>query len=402
MPFALPRLPRLPRLNLPLLLLVAVLTGPAWTAAGAQALPPEVDAALARAKVPRDAVTMLVIDADGVRPPRLAWRAQAQVNPASIMKLVTTYAALDLLGPGYVLDHAGVPGRAGAQRRARGQSLHQGPGRSQAGARAPVAAAAARAGAGHPRRSPATSCSTAAPSSWPMPTRPPSTARPLRPYNAAPDALLINFKSVVMTFSPQRETQTALVSFEPALAGVATQAHACRCRTATAATGAPRWARASRTRRASASPAASRRRAARRSGRWPTPTRAATRCGPWAACGPRWAARLGGQVREGRVPAELEAGFRAELAAAGRGDPRHQQVQQQRDGAAAVPHARRCSRSGAARSRPRAPRCGNGGTTASARARASRCSTTARGCRARSASARPRWRRCCSWPGARR
>ncbi|MES2529576.1 MAG: D-alanyl-D-alanine carboxypeptidase, partial [Pseudomonadota bacterium] len=69
--------------------------------AHAQSLPPEVDAALARAKVPRDAVTMLVADADGLRPPRLAWRTQVPVNPASIMKLVTTYAALDLLGPAF-------------------------------------------------------------------------------------------------------------------------------------------------------------------------------------------------------------------------------------------------------------------------------------------------------------
>ena len=46
----------------------------------------------------------------------------------------------------------------------------------------------------------------------------------LRPYNAAPDALLINFKSVVMTFVPNRTTQTAQVNFEPPLAGVAMQA----------------------------------------------------------------------------------------------------------------------------------------------------------------------------------
>jgi D-alanyl-D-alanine carboxypeptidase/D-alanyl-D-alanine-endopeptidase (penicillin-binding protein 4) len=31
----------------------------------AQALPPEVEAALARAKIPRDAVTLLVADVDG-------------------------------------------------------------------------------------------------------------------------------------------------------------------------------------------------------------------------------------------------------------------------------------------------------------------------------------------------
>lgn len=66
-----------------------------------QAFPGEVETALARAKVPRDSVTMLVADADGLRPPRLAWRTQVPVNPASIMKLVTTYAALDLLGPAY-------------------------------------------------------------------------------------------------------------------------------------------------------------------------------------------------------------------------------------------------------------------------------------------------------------
>ena len=66
-----------------------------------QALPTQVEAALARAKVPRESVTMLVAEADGTRQPRLAWRTQAPVNPASIMKLVTTYAALDLLGAAY-------------------------------------------------------------------------------------------------------------------------------------------------------------------------------------------------------------------------------------------------------------------------------------------------------------
>jgi D-alanyl-D-alanine carboxypeptidase/D-alanyl-D-alanine-endopeptidase (penicillin-binding protein 4) len=43
---------------------------------------------------------------------------------------------------------------------------------------------------------------------------------PLRPYNAAPDALLINYKSVVMTFTPDRTAGIAQVQYDPPLAGV--------------------------------------------------------------------------------------------------------------------------------------------------------------------------------------
>jgi D-alanyl-D-alanine carboxypeptidase/D-alanyl-D-alanine-endopeptidase (penicillin-binding protein 4) len=43
---------------------------------------------------------------------------------------------------------------------------------------------------------------------------------PLRPYNAAPDALLLNYKSVVMTWVPDRANQQATVQVEPTLAGV--------------------------------------------------------------------------------------------------------------------------------------------------------------------------------------
>ena len=79
----------------------------AQTAASAPApqavLPVEVEAALARAKLPRDALAVIVVDAQpgGRAAPRLAHRAQVPVNPASVMKLVTTYAALEQLGPAY-------------------------------------------------------------------------------------------------------------------------------------------------------------------------------------------------------------------------------------------------------------------------------------------------------------
>jgi len=194
-------------------------------AAGAAALPdlpPEVDAALARAKIPRESVAMLVADADGLRAPRLAWRTQAPMNPASLMKLVTTYAALDLLGPAYtwttpvytdgavrggVLEgNLHIQGRGDPKlvierlwlllRQVQGLGIRTISGdivldRSafQDEAHDPFA----------------------------------FDGEGLRPYNAAADALLINYKSVVMRFTPERAAAPgqARVAYEPPLAGVA-------------------------------------------------------------------------------------------------------------------------------------------------------------------------------------
>ena len=66
----------------------------------AQSLPPAVELALKRAHIPLSAVAVYVQDVDGTKP-LLAHNAAQAMNPASTMKLVTTYAALDLLGPGY-------------------------------------------------------------------------------------------------------------------------------------------------------------------------------------------------------------------------------------------------------------------------------------------------------------
>jgi D-alanyl-D-alanine carboxypeptidase/D-alanyl-D-alanine-endopeptidase (penicillin-binding protein 4) len=46
----------------------------------------------------------------------------------------------------------------------------------------------------------------------------------LRPYNAAPDALLVNFKSVVLTFQPDTAAGVARVTSEPPMAGLAIDA----------------------------------------------------------------------------------------------------------------------------------------------------------------------------------
>lgn len=47
---------------------------------------------------------------------------------------------------------------------------------------------------------------------------------PLRPYNAAPDALLINYKSQAMTFVPDVSAGLARIQYDPPLAGVQRQA----------------------------------------------------------------------------------------------------------------------------------------------------------------------------------
>ena len=72
-----------------------------WAAAGwAQALPLTVDAALQRAGIPVAGVGIYVQDVSAGAA-LLEVNAAAAFNPASVMKLVTTDAALELLGPTY-------------------------------------------------------------------------------------------------------------------------------------------------------------------------------------------------------------------------------------------------------------------------------------------------------------
>ena len=189
--------------------------------AGAPPLPPEVEAALARAKLPRESLSVLVADAQGGArtPPRLAHRAQVPVNPASVMKLVTTYAALEQLGPAYtwstpVFVEGMVQGGS-----LKGNVYIQGQGdpklvverlwllmrRLQAqGIQVIVGDIVLDR------------------SAFDVPEQDPGRfdGEPLRPYNASPDALLLNYKSSVMTFVPDASAGLAHIQYDPPLAGV--------------------------------------------------------------------------------------------------------------------------------------------------------------------------------------
>lgn len=203
--------------------LVAFLAGSiVWAAMPAPPsfLPPDVDAALARARLPREALSVYVADAQDARAPaRLALRAQASVNPASVMKLVTTYAALDLLGPAYTWSTPVFVDGVVQGGSLKGNVYIQGQGdpklvlerlwlllrRLQAqGIQVIVGDIVLDR------------------SAFAVPEHDPGRfdGEPLRPYNTAPDALLLNYKSVVMTLVPDPVAGVARVQYDPPLAGV--------------------------------------------------------------------------------------------------------------------------------------------------------------------------------------
>lgn len=185
----------------------------------AQNLPSAVTAALARANIPQEAVTFLVVDAESRLSPRLNHRAHIPVNPASTMKLVTTYAALDLLGPAYTWRTPVFVAGTVQDGTLLGNLYIKGQGDPKLVAERLWLLLRRVQGLGitHIVGDIVLDHSAFAPTD----THPADfDDEPLRPYNATPDAFLFNFKSVVMTFVPDLAAQVARVHIEPPLAGV--------------------------------------------------------------------------------------------------------------------------------------------------------------------------------------
>ncbi|MCP5270649.1 MAG: D-alanyl-D-alanine carboxypeptidase/D-alanyl-D-alanine-endopeptidase [Burkholderiaceae bacterium] len=180
-------------------------------------LPPEVRQALQRARVPESALAVVIEEAGSGRP-LLSAQARESVNPASLAKLLTTYAALDQLGPAWAwrtpvwLDG---PVRDGVLD---GALVIQGRGDPtlvlervwlllqrvrQLGVREIRGDIVLDRGA------------------FALPAHAPGAfdGEPLRPYNVGPDALPLNYKSVVYGFVPDPAGGRARVTQEPRLDG---------------------------------------------------------------------------------------------------------------------------------------------------------------------------------------
>ena len=184
-----------------------------------QTLPAEIDAALVRARLPREAVTLVVADAQGKEPPRLWHRAQVQVNPASIAKLATTFAALELLGPAWTWTTPVLvdgPIRDGVLQ---GNLYIKGQGDPRLVVERLWQLLRRVQGLGVRRISGDIVLDRSA---FQLGPQDPAAfdGEPLKAYNAQPDALLVNYRAIVLHVTPLIAGQVAAVQMEPALTGV--------------------------------------------------------------------------------------------------------------------------------------------------------------------------------------
>jgi len=202
------------RLSGVLLLFVALCAAPPAFAQHTD-LPEPVKQALARAKLPESSVAVYVHEI-GAHRPAVAHGDERVLNPASTMKLVTTYAALELLGPAYLWHTEAYGGGPLVNGVLNGDLILK--------------------GFGDPKMT--------IEDFWMLLRNLRARGvrdirgdlvldrsffsreehdsgrfddQPTRPYNTAPDALLVNFKAVTAQFVPDPEGRTVRVVVDPLL-----------------------------------------------------------------------------------------------------------------------------------------------------------------------------------------
>lgn len=182
-------------------------------------LPGAVLAALQRAQVPASALSALVLPVSGEGPERVRHRAEVPINPASVMKLVTTYAAMDLLGPDFTWSTRFATDGVVDKGTLRGNLYIQGGGDPKLVLERIQAAFQSLQDKGVVV---VLGDMVLDNSAFEITPRDPGAfdGEALRPYNASPDALLVNFKSVVLKFMPDPVAGVARVVSEPPMAGL--------------------------------------------------------------------------------------------------------------------------------------------------------------------------------------
>jgi len=181
--------------------------------AAAQSLPGAVELALKRANIPLTSVAAYVQDVDGAKP-LLAHNTAQAMNPASTMKLLTTYAALELLGPGFTWKtdvYAGGKLQDGALQ---GDLILKGHGdpkltleRFWLLLRGLRALGVRDIGGDLVQDRSYFEPAAHDPAKF--------DAEPLRAYNVGPDALLLNFKAIRFKFVPDVRAKSVTVIAEP-------------------------------------------------------------------------------------------------------------------------------------------------------------------------------------------
>jgi serine-type D-Ala-D-Ala carboxypeptidase/endopeptidase (penicillin-binding protein 4) len=186
--------------------------------AGAQSLPPAVESALKHAHIPLSDVAAYVQDVDGGRP-HVAHNATQAMNPASTMKLLTTYAALELLGPAYTWKTEVYAGGKLQGDTLQGDLILKGYGDPKLTLeKFWLLLRKLRAlGLREIRGDLVQDRSYFEPVTYDLAN---FDAEPLRAYNVAPDALLLNFKAVRFQFVPNADTESVTVIAEPRPAGL--------------------------------------------------------------------------------------------------------------------------------------------------------------------------------------
>ena len=177
-------------------------------------LPEPVAQALARAGIPESAVGVYVheIGGDAV----LAVGAERTLNPASSMKIVTTYAGLEMLGPAYTWNTEALADGVLTQDTLNGHLYLKGAGDPKLTLEHFwLLLRNLRARGLRDIRGDLVLDRRLFADEAPDPGQ--FDDQPTRPYNTAPNALLVNFKAVTLQFIPDAATRTVRIIAEPPL-----------------------------------------------------------------------------------------------------------------------------------------------------------------------------------------